>query len=213
MGYFSKSDGYKDFIKILVGIIAVQLIAILIAIKSLISVAENKTVVLEVPQFLESGKYRIGASFASENVYKMWVKVWVQDIANFSYQNIEEKFNNIYPFLDKDTAFKSKQDIQRFIEFVKTNYVQQKFKISDIVVKKLNKQYVKVIVYGTVYRKIGGAEDSLNGLKYAYEFITYVRNGQIYIKSIKTSFYALSDVKQKNILNNNKYVNFDDVLQ
>ena len=213
MRYFEKIEGHKSFIKILLGIIGGLIIINLIIVKSLISVASNKTIVIQVPQFLESGKYIIGNTFASENVYKMWVKVWVQDIATFSYQNIREKYKNIYPFLDKQTAHKSKADLSRFIEFVETNFIQQEFKISEITSKKLPGGYIKVIAYGTITRKIGSSDDQLNGMRYAYEFITYVKNGQIYIKSIKTSFYALVDRQQKEKLKENNYVNFEDTIQ
>lgn len=162
---------------------------------------------------MESGNYIIGNTYASENTYKMWSKVWTEDIANFSYSNIREKYQNIYPFLDKNTAHKSKSDLIRFIEFVETNFISQEFKVSDIKLKNLPGGYKKVTVYGTVNRKIGSSNDQLNGMRYAYEYITYVKSGQIYIKSIKTSFYSLSDKRQRDKLKENTFVNFEDNIQ
>lgn len=213
MGYFEKIEGHKQFIKVLIGIIIALLLVNIVIVKSLITVASNKNISIQVPQFMESGEYIIGSTFASDNVYKMWVKVWIQDIASFSYQNIREKYQNIYPFLDLQTAHKSKADLARFIEFVEKNFIQQDFKISEITTKKLPGGYVKVIAYGTVQRKIGSSKDQLNGMRYAYELVTFVKNGQIYIKSIKTSFYALVDKDQKDKLKSNAFVNFEDIIQ
>ena len=92
VGYFDKIKKHETFIKILSGIILALIISLLLVVKSLISVASNKTIVVQVPQFMESGNYIIGNTFASESVYKMWGKFFVQDIANFSYQNIRQKY-------------------------------------------------------------------------------------------------------------------------
>jgi len=213
MSFFNQIESNKSFIKILLGVIGAQLVLIAFLAKGYINVIQNKTVVIEVPQFMESGKYIIGNTFASDNTYRMWAKVWVQDIANFSYQNIREKYQNIYPFLDKDTARKSKSDLIRFIEFVEDNAISQTFKVSEVKTKDLPGGYKKIIVYGTVNRKIGSSDDQLNGMRYAYEFITYVKSGQIYIKSIKTSFYSLSDNRQRDKLKENSFVNFEDNIQ
>jgi len=213
IGYFDKIKKHETFIKILTGIILALIISLLLVVKSLISIASNKTIVVQVPQFMESGNYIIGNTFASESVYKMWGKVWVQDIANFSYQNIRQKYENIYPFLDQQTIYKSKAELLKFIDFVENNFVTQTFKIQDISTKKVPGGYVKIIIRGTVNRKIGGTKDRLNGMRYSYEFLTYVKNGQIYIKSIQTAFFALFDKQQRDKLKDNKFVNFDEVIQ
>ena len=211
--FFNKLKGSESVIKLLLGIIGGLMIIIVFMLKGYIGVIQNKTVTIQIPQFMESGKYIIGNTFASDNTYKMWAKVWVEDIANFSYQNIREKYANIYPFLDKQTALKSKSDMIRFIEFVEGNFITQNFQVSSIELKKLPGNYKKITVYGTVHRTIGSSKDQLNGMRYAYEFITYVKNGQIYIKSIKTSFYSLSDKRQRDKLKENTFVNFDDIIQ
>ena len=97
MSYFGELENTKNFIKILIGIIGILFIINLITIKSLISVSSNKTIQIQVPQFMESGEYAIGSTFASEGVHKMWVRVWIEEIASFSYQNIREKYKSIYP--------------------------------------------------------------------------------------------------------------------
>jgi len=212
-GFFSGIDAYKRINKILIGVIVGLVLLNLLIVKSLISIASNKTVQISVPQFLEEGNYIIGSTFASENVYKMWVKVWVESMANFSYKDLAEKYEGIYPFLDTQTAFKSKSEIQKFIKFVQTNYITQSFSVEDLKVEKLKGGFVKVTAFGYIKRKIGSRQDKLSGMRYAYEFITYVRNGQLYINSIKTSFYGLTDKNQRDKLTQNKFVNFDEVLK
>lgn len=213
ISYFDQVEGNKNFIKILLVIIGVLIFVNLLIVKSLISIAENKNIRIQVPQFMESGEYVIGGTSASENVYKMWAKVWTQDVSNFSYKDIEEKYTNLYPFLDANTAHKSKSDILNFISFVKENFIQQKFSVNNVVVKTVEDGFVRITVYGNIYRKIGDSVDELNGMKYSYEYLTYVKNGQIYIKSLKTSFYSLNDKRERDKLKNNSYVNFDDLIQ
>jgi len=212
-GHFNKLEKKESTIKILVGVIVFQLILNAFIVKGYIGVIQNKTINIQVPEFMESGKYVIGNTFASDNTYKMWAKVWTEDIANFSYQNIREKYQNLFPFLDRNTARKSKSGLMRFISFVEDNSISQSFKISEIKTKDLPGHYKKITVYGTVNRKIGASNDQLNGMRYAYEYITYVQSGQIYIKSIKTSFYSLSDQRQKDKLKENTFVNFEDTIQ
>jgi len=213
MAYFEKTENYKGFIKILVGIIVGLILLNLLIVKSLINIAENKNIRIQVPQFMESGEYVIGNTFANENVYKMWVKVWIEDIATFSYKNIRKKYKDLFPFLDPQTAFKSKSEMIKFITFVENNFISQKFKLKNIEVTKLKGGYVKITAFGTIKREIGNRKDSLNGMRYSYEFICYVRNGQIYINSITSSFYGLVDLKSKDQLRSNKFVNFDEVIQ
>ena len=213
MGYFDKIEGQKNVIKILVGIIGFLLIVNLISIKALISLSSNKTIDITVPNFMESGKYKIGSTFASPDVYKMWAKVWVDDIGNFSYGNIRDKYQNLYPFMDPQTIYQSKTNINVFIDFVERNYLSQTYKTEDIVIKDVPGGYTSIIVTGTMKRLVGNSEDQLSGLKFSYEFLTYVKNGQIYIKDLKTSFYAALQRDQNKIISDNKFVNFDETLK
>lgn len=213
MGYFEKQESLKIFIKILVSIIIALLLINLLIVKSLISVASNKTINIQVPQFMETGEYVIGNTFANDNVYKMWTRVWVEDIASFSYKDLRDRYNSLYPFLDPETAFKSKSEMLKFIDFVETNFVAQKFDLKDMTLKKMPNGHVKIIAYGSIKRSIGKEKDNLSGMRYSYEFDTYVRNGQIYINSISSAFYGLVDAKEKEKLKANKFVNFEEIIQ
>ena len=213
MGYFEKQESYKGFIKILVGIVAGLVVLNLLIVKSLINVASNKTIQIQVPQFMESGEYVIGNTFANENVFKMWTKVWVQDIASFSYKDLGDRYKSIYPFLDAETGFKSKSEMLKFIQFVESNYITQTFTLKDITVDKMENGYMKMTAHGTIKRMIGNEADTLSGMRYSYEFITYVRNGQVYINSISSKFEGLVDVREKEKLKENKFVNFEEVIQ
>jgi len=212
--HFNKQKTKDRIITILLIIVGVQFVFNAFIAKGYINVAENKEIKIQIPQFLEAGEYIIGNTYASDNTYRAWARLWTQDIANFSYQNIREKYQNIYPFLDKDTVRESKSDLLRFIDFVEENSITQSFDISaDIKIKQLPGQYKKITVYGTIHRKIGSTHDQLNGMRYAYEYVTYVRSGQIFIKTIKTSFYSLSDKRQRDQLKENSFVNFEDNIQ
>lgn len=213
MGYFEKQESLKGMIKILTGIIIALILVNLLIVKSLISIASNKTINVQVPQFLESGEYVIGNTFANDNVYKMWTRVWIENIASFSYKDLRDRYNGLYPFLDPQTAFKSKSEMLKFIDFVESNFVTQKFDLKDMSIKKLKNGYVQITAYGSIKRSIGKQTDNLSGMRYAYEFVTYVRNGQVYINSISSSFYGLVDVREKEKLKANKFVNFEEVIQ
>lgn len=74
--------------------------------------------------------------------------------------------------------------------------------------------YVKIIAYGKMNRYIGNRPDGLSGIRYAYEFITYVRNGQIYISGIKSYFYKVTlDKKSLYKLKNNKFIDYKHLIQ
>jgi len=213
MSYFDKTESLKTFIKILSGVIVALILLNLLIFKSLISVIENKTIQIQVPQFMEAGNYVIGDSFASEKVYKMWVSIWIKNMTSFSYKNIRQKYNTIYPFLDSQTAFKSKSEIMRFADFVEKNFITQRFNLNDIKVRRASNGMTKVTAYGKVYRRIGKKKDELDGLQYSYTFTVYTRHGQIYIYSIKSSFYRVRNSKNKDKLKSNTYVNFDEAFQ
>ena len=214
MSYFDKVENYKTFIKILVAIIVTLIIVNLLIVKGLMSVAASKTIIVQVPGQLDKGEYVISNNKASPNVYKMWAKLWVNTIGNFSYKNIDSKYKFIYEFLDPQTAFKNKANIARFINFVKQNFITQTFRLEDIKLQKMPHGYVKIIAYGKIKRYIGNKRDELSGVRYAYEFVTYVRNGQIYISAIKSYFYKVSlDKKSLNKLKSNKFMDYKHLIQ
>lgn len=213
MSYFEKEDSLKLIIKWLVGALIMVFIVLILLCKALIDVAENKTVVVQVPQWLESGEYVIGATQASENVFRMWVDIWVKLIGTFSYKDIEQKYDAIMPFIDTQTAFKNKSEIMRFIDFVQKNFITQRFSTETIKVDKVAGGYYKITAFGTINRQIGDTDDQINGLRYSYTFLCYVRNGQIYIKSINSAFFGLGDSESRKQLKLNQFVHFDEVLQ
>jgi len=197
MGFFDKNKETNSTTKILGAVIVGMLILNLLAFKSVLSIAENKTIVVEVPQFLESGKYKIGNTFASDNVHKMWARIWTEDIANFSYDNVRKRITSIFDYLAPETVYENKEKFFDFIKFVEKNYITQKFKITDFYVEDLDRGYKKVYILGKIYRKIGSKKDKLSGLTYVYEYITFVRNGQIFIKSLKTYLASATDPATK----------------
>jgi len=209
--FFDKEKENRKVIWILTGIIIFLLLIILFAFKAYINVAQNKTIFITVPQTIDSGKYVIGNTQASSSVYKMWVKVWVEEIGNFSYKDVDKKIAAIYPFLDTITAMDSKAKLQKFINFVKQNYISQRFVLNKINFKRLPRGYVEVTAIGKVYRKIGLKEDPLSGFVYKYRFILYTKNGSIWIKSLDVQMAKDKenfDFNKKKQLKNNDYVNF-----
>jgi len=209
--FFDKEKENKKIIWILTGIIVFLLLIILFAFKAYINVAQNKTIFITVPQTMDSGKYIIGNTQSSPSVYKMWVKVWMEEIGNFSYKDVDKRIANIYPFLDPITAMDSKAKLQKFINFIKQNYISQRFVLNRIQFKRLPEGYVEVVAIGKVYRKIGLKKDPLSGLVYKYKFILYTKNGSIWIKSLDVQMAKDKkdfDFNAKKQLKNNHYVNF-----
>ena len=211
--YFQKEEWLKLLIKIQWFFVAILLVINILIARSLISIASNKNVNIQVPQFMESGDYTIGATEASENVFNMWARVWVEGIGSFSYNNIDQRIETFLPFIDSQTMYKNKSELIKFADFVKTNFITQKFSIQDIKTERISKSHYKVTAFGTINRQIGKSEDQLNGMRYAYTFVCYVRNGQIYIQSISSSFFGLTDTTDQRKLKLNKFVHFDEVLQ
>jgi len=210
MSYFETIKKTEKQNKIFLAIIGVMILLNLIAFKSVFSIASNKTIQIVVPQYLESGKYVIGANFASRNVYKMWAKIWIEDLANFSYKDINKKYEDIYPFLAPTTAIETKAKMLNLIKYVQSNFITQTFDIKDIYVSKKGK-FTKIEVRGVLNRKIGLKKDPLSNIDYAYVIYTYIKNGQIFIQNIKSYVLNLKDHFTEKKLKDNKYVNFEEV--
>ena len=209
--FFDKEKENTKTIWVLTGIIIFLLFIILFAFKAYINIAQNKTIVVTVPAQMDKGKYVIGNTMSSPNVYKMWVKVWTNGIANFSYKNVDKKMAQIYPFLDPLTTMKSKAKLQQFINFIKTNYITQRFVLNKIDYKRLPHNYAEITAIGKVYRQIGLKKDPLSGLVYKYRYLVYTKNGSVWIKSIDVyiakgkKYFNFND---KKTLKYNEYIHF-----
>ena len=207
--FFDKEKENTKTIWILTSIIIFLLFIILFAFKAYINIAQNKTIVVTVPGQMEKGKYFIGNTVSSPNVYKMWTKVWTNGIANFSYKNIDKKMAQIYPFLDPITTIDSRAKLAKFINFVKTNYITQRFVLNKINYKRLPHNYAEITAIGKVYRKIGLKDDPLSGLVYKYRYLVYTRNGSVWIKSIDVDIAKdkkYFDFNDKKTLKSNQYI-------
>ena len=208
--YFESSKNKSVTIKILLGIIILLLIINVGMFKSVLTIAGDKTFKFEVPSFLESGEYAIGTTFASKKVYKMWTKIWVEELANFSHEDVRERVLNIMDFLDPTTAYKNKASLLEFVNFVEENFVSQEFSAEDFKITKTNsKGYYEIKWSGKLEREIGTKKNSLSGLRYTYVFTCFTRNGQIYINNLELYRTDRADGKTKKLLKNNKFVNYD----
>lgn len=206
--YFEDLKNQAGKNKVLFIIIMVMFIINLILFKGLMNVASNKTVVFQVPNYLESGEYVIGSTFANENVFKMWSKVWITELANYSYKDVREKVGHIMEFLAPETAYKNKAQLFEFIDFVEGNFITQEFKPDNYEIKELPKKgFYSIRWDGYLKREIGMKNDPLSNMKYSYEFICYVKNGQIYIHSLKTDVTSLKDTSH--ILKENEFIHYD----
>jgi len=212
MGYFDKTKKQGTTINILLSIIGILLLLNLLAFKMVANIAENKTINIQVPAFMDTGDYVIGNTRATENVYKMWGRIWMDQLANYSYKDIDERIKYIEPFLAKSTMFKNKAKLKELASFVRQNFLTQTFKTKDLSVKKLRKGYVKVTARGTIYRTVGLKKDKINGIPYTYEIIAFTRNGQVYIKNVKSFITTVRDSSIERKLKNNPYVNFDKII-
>lgn len=206
--YFEDLKNQATKNKVLLFIIGALLIVNLVTIRGLLGVASNKTVVFQVPNYLESGEYVIGSTFANENIFKMWSKVWITELANFSYKDVREKVENIMSFLAPETVYENKAKLLEFIEFIEANFITQSFKPDNYTFKELSKKgFYSISWEGFLHREIGMKNDPLSDLKYKYEFVTYVKNGQIYIHSLRTDFANLKDVTHK--IKDNEFINYE----
>jgi len=209
LGFFDKKNESSGATKILLGLLLLNTVANVFMFKSVIKVSENMNVIVSVPPSLDVGKYYIGSNTASKNVYQVWSRVWFNEIATFSYKNIRKKIEFIEPFLDRDTLFESKAELDEMVLSVEKNFITQKFEIADYSTKRLDKKYVEITARGTLYRKIGLKQDELNGIPYKYTIIAYSKHGSVYIKNL-SSFVDKTNVSTtKKILKSNKYLNFD----
>lgn len=208
--YFDKSEKQANTIKILIGIILLMLIINIGMFKSVLSIAGDKTFKFEVPSFLETGEYAIGTTFASKKVYKMWTKIWVKEMANFSHKDVRERTSNVIDFLAPKTAYKNKAQLLEFVDFVEENFVSQEFSPNDFEFNKTDKEgYYEVKWSGRLKRQIGLKSTPLTGLKYTYIFTCFARNGQIYIHNVNLERTDDKDVKIQRLLESNEFVNYE----
>jgi len=208
--YFDGSKNQEKTIKILIGIIVFEAIINIVMFKSVLNIAGDKTFKFEVPSFLETGEYAIGTTFASEKVYKMWTKIWVEEISNFSHKDIRERMSSIIDFLDPKTAYKNKAELLKFVDFVEQNFISQSFSSDRFDFEKTAKKgYYKVSWTGTLKRQIGLKKDPMTGLKYTYSFTCFTRNGQIYINNLSLKRTDEGQHRVKKFLKENEFVNYD----
>lgn len=196
--------------KIFMIIIGAMFIINIIAIKGLVSVSANKTVNLSVPTFLEGGEYVIGSSFANDKTYKMWTKLWISELANFSYKDVRERVGHIIEFLAPETAYKNKADLLDFISFIEKNFITQSFRAEDFKIKKLDGGYVEIKWKGNLTRKVGLKESELSNLDYTYTFVCFVRNGQIYIHSLKSQLSTPGEKIVRDRLKQNDFIDYNE---
>jgi len=212
LSYFEKTKNTDGQVKILVGIVIVLILLNVVAFKMVANIAENKTIQINVPSYLDDGKYIIGSDQSTKNVYKMWGRVWFEQISNFSYKNVEERLAFIEPFLDKKTMFQSKSQLDSLVRNVKENFITQTFEIKDYTVDRLKKGYVEIKATGKLYRKVGLRQDELSGINFGYSIIAYTKHGNVLIKSIKSFVDNTNDSKTRRMLEDNKYIDFDKFL-
>jgi len=210
--YFESNTNQGIIIKILIGIVGVMFLLNIVAFKLVANIAENKTINIQVPQYMDSGNYVIGNRGASENIYKMWGQIWFDQLTNFSYKNIDEKIKYIEPFLDNQTIFKNKTSLTELATSIKANFITQKFNIHKYEIIRLKKGYVKIKASGKLYRHIGLRKDKLNGIPFVYTIISYTKNGQVYIKNLDSYIQKGRDLALEKRLKSNPYVNFDEVI-
>lgn len=207
--YFEDLKNQSGKNKSLVIIIVILLIINLIMFKSVVTIASNKTIEIQVPTFLEGGNYVIGGTFANEKVFKMWTKLWIEELANYSYKDVRSRVDHITEFLAPETMYANKIGLYRFVEFVEKNYITQSFAPENFKIKNLQNGYTSISWTGIIKRQIGNQEDELSNLTYVYEFICYVRNGQIYIHSLKNELSNKNDPSLAKKLNRIEEVNFN----
>lgn len=209
--YFEDLKNQAGKNKVLLTVIGGLLVVNLVAIKSLVAVSSNKTVNIQVPQLMEPGSYMIDSTTASEKVFKMWTKLWVQELSNFSYKDVRVKITNVMDYLDPATAFKNKAELISFIEFVETNYITQSFQINPATFRftDLKNGYYKISWAGDLKREIGMEVDKLSNLEYKYSFICFVKNGQIFIKNMTMDLNRPGDPAIKKVLEENTYINYE----
>lgn len=210
--FFEKEKKDQNIIKILLVVIFMFLFTIIIMIKSFINVIDSKEIHIEVPHLIDNGNYKIGVNKTSKNVYEMWVKVWMNEIGTFSFKNVKEKFKFITQFLDRDTYYQMKKEIDKNVDLVVENFINQEFRIKDVfVVPELSDdRYTVVRVIGKLKRNIGNVEDPLSNSNYIYDFKLYVKNGNIYIKSIYNYIdNIINDSANQKKVFDNKYIHFD----
>ena len=176
IGSFAKNKLY-----IVIGLL---ILLNLFTVKGLISVAENKTVVVQVPQVMEAGNYSIGANDVSNNVLTMWAKVWTAEIGNYNYKNIDKKVAGILPFFGGAELMKSKAALRRFITQVTSNYLSARSTVQSTTVERINSKYKKVSVVVKQERFVGRKHDSLSNANFIYEYTVFARNGQVYIENL-----------------------------
>lgn len=212
MSYFEKTKNTDGQVKILVAIVIVLILLNVVAFKMVANIAENKTIQINVPSYLDDGKYVIGSDESTKNVYMMWGRVWFDQISNFSYKNVEERLKFIEPFLSRKTMFESKAQLDSLVRNVKENFITQTFEIKDYSVERLKKGYVEIKATGQLHRKVGLRQDELSGIDFGYSIIAYTKHGNVLIKSIKSFVDNTNDSKTRKLLKDNQYIDFEKFL-
>ena len=214
MSFFEKGQKNDSAVKILMGVVVLLILLDIAAFRMVSNIAENKTISINVPSYMDTGDYVIGARSSTNNVYEMWGRVWFEQLSNFSYKDVRGKIDFIKPFLDRKTMFESKAELEELVMSVERNFISQRFDIKSYEVKRLNGagNFVEIIAHGSLFRTVGLRSDELNGIPYAYSIVAYTRHGQVIIKNLKSFVDKTGSQDTKKLLKNNTYINFDNFL-
>jgi len=192
--FISIIDKDKVVVKYLWRIVVMLSVAIVILSFAFISIRETTQVKVELPAtfiYKNAPVVVAGIHGANKVYYKLWGEYIVKQLANFSYENIEQKAKLIEEMMRPARFVKKEKEINGFVKNLSTNLMKQKYIPSDINITNIDEskgiiRSATVFVNGLAYQSIG-RKNSKKECK--YNVVLHYIKGVLYVEDFGTDCF------------------------
>lgn len=187
--YEDKSDSLFEVNKILWRVALLEAVIIMALVFGYLQLKDTTYVKVEIPPKLylkQNLTITKGLNWANKSYFQVWGKSLVEDISNFTVDNISKKMSTIEKMMRPSIALKRDNIIAKYTKAVINNKISQKFEILKEKVVKISKAERQLIYYGISYPKIGSKKVKSKECKYIVNLKIY-NNGVLYVEDFGTN--------------------------
>jgi len=187
--YEDKNDSLFEVNKILWRVAILEAVVITVLMIGYLQLKETTYVSVEIPPKLylnHNLKITKGLNWASKSYFQVWGKSLIEDVSNFTVDNISKKMSTIEKMMRPSVALKRDNSITKYTKAIINNKISQKFEILKEKVTKISNAERQLIYYGISYPHIGSKKMKSKECKYIVNLKIY-NNGVLYVEDFGTN--------------------------